>query len=636
MRHEVLTGWWLDTGKKDPLLESNRLDPRGRSSPASTGRSTTRRDHGGRVVDRGRRRGGAAPRSPVPAIIGERTRIVDSTIGPCTSIADDCEVVDSEIEHSVVFEHCRLVSVTHLVDSLIGKHVEVIRSDDRAAGHPPHARRPLARRARLTRMKILVTGGAGFIGSNYVRYVLANTDDEVTVYDALTYAGNLSTLARRRRRPALPLREGQHLRPRHPRGSDGRPRRRRALRRRDPRRPLDRRARRLHQHELLRHEHRDGHGAPARASSACVHIGTDEVYGSVDSRDRRRRRDLLEPSSPYSASKAGSDLIALSYHTTYGLPVVVTRCTNNFGPYQFPEKVIPLFTTNLLEGKQVRSTATASTSATGSTSTTTARACTSCCSNGAPGEIYNIGAGNETPNRVHRRHAAPPVRGRRGDGRVRRGPRRSRPPLLGRHHQGHRPRAGARQRTLDEALEETVAWYRDNAWWWEPLKQSNALGADRVRVFITGAGGQVGRELVDRARRRTSVTAVDHADARRRRPRRGAGRGHALPNPTSSCTRRRGRRSTPAKADPERAHRREHRRHAARGRGRARDRRARRVLLDRLRVRRQKPDPYVESDRAESAVGVRAVEAAAARPRSTRRHGRAHLLGVRAATATTW
>src|SRR5207237_6138686 len=82
--------------------------------------------------------------------------------------------------------------------------------------------------------------------------------------------------------------------------------------------------------------------------SRVVHIGTDEVYGSVEV-GSSKEADSLEPRSPYSASKAGSDLIALSYFHTYGLPVIVTRCTNNFGPYQFPEKAIPLFVTNGLD-----------------------------------------------------------------------------------------------------------------------------------------------------------------------------------------------------------------------------------------------------------------------------------------------
>ncbi len=213
--------------------------------------------------------------------------------------------------------------------------------------------RPPVRRSRRSRpMKLLVTGGAGFIGSNYVRYVLGETDDEVVVYDALTYAGNLSTLKRRRRRPALLLREGQHLRPGDARGRHDRRRRRRALRRREPRRPLDRRLRRLRQHQLLRHQRRDGHRPPARASSGSSTSAPTRCTARWRS-GSSNEDDPLEPRSPYSASKAGSDLIALSYHHTHGLPVTVTRCTNNFGPYQYPEKAIPLFTTNLLDGGKV-------------------------------------------------------------------------------------------------------------------------------------------------------------------------------------------------------------------------------------------------------------------------------------------
>ena len=83
-----------------------------------------------------------------------------------------------------------------------------------------------------------------------------------------------------------------------------------------------------------------------------VHVSTDEVYGSIETGAWTETQPLA-PRSPYSASKAGSDLLALAYHTTHGLPVVVTRCSNNYGPYQFPEKVIPLFITNLLDGRQV-------------------------------------------------------------------------------------------------------------------------------------------------------------------------------------------------------------------------------------------------------------------------------------------
>jgi dTDP-glucose 4,6-dehydratase len=202
-----------------------------------------------------------------------------------------------------------------------------------------------------------------------------------------------------------------------------------------------------------------------------VHIGTDEVYGSVEV-GSSKETDPLEPRSPYSASKAGSDLIALSYHHTYDLPVTVTRCTNNFGPYQFPEKAIPLFTTNLLDGGKVplygdglneRDWIFVDDHCAGVHLVLDA---------GAPGEIYNIGAGNETPNRVLVDKLLA---------------------LLGKDESsvqyvedrlGHDRRYSVditkvtalgwqKQRTLDEALDATVAWYRDNRWWWEPLKQQS-------------------------------------------------------------------------------------------------------------------------------------------------------------------
>jgi dTDP-glucose 4,6-dehydratase len=199
-----------------------------------------------------------------------------------------------------------------------------------------------------------------------------------------------------------------------------------------------------------------------------VHIGTDEVYGSVEV-GSSTETDPLEPRSPYSASKAGSDLIALSYHHTHGLPVTVTRCTNNFGPYQYPEKAIPLFTTNLLDDRTVplygdglneRDWLYVDDHCAGVHLVLT---------KGSPGEIYNIGAGNETPNRVLVDKLLA---------------------LLGKDESsveyvedrlGHDRRYSVditritelgwtKQRTLDEALEATVAWYRDNTWWWRPLK----------------------------------------------------------------------------------------------------------------------------------------------------------------------
>jgi dTDP-glucose 4,6-dehydratase len=316
-------------------------------------------------------------------------------------------------------------------------------------------------------MRILVTGGAGFIGSNYVRHVLAHTDDEVTVYDALTYAGNLSTMRDVDDDPRYSFVKGNIC---------------------DPGTLEEAMA----GHDAVVHFAAESHVDRSIAGpddfintncfgtnivmdtarrlelSRVVHIGTDEVYGSVEV-GSSKETDPLEPRSPYSASKAGSDLIALSYHHTYGLPVTVTRCTNNFGPFQYPEKAIPLFTTNLLDDKPLPLYGDGLNERDWLYVDDHCAGVQLVLHEGAPGEIYNIGAGNETPNRVLVDKLLA---------------------LLGKGEEsveyvadrlGHDRRYSVditkttalgwrKQRTLDEALEETVAWYRDNRWWWEPLK----------------------------------------------------------------------------------------------------------------------------------------------------------------------
>jgi len=316
-------------------------------------------------------------------------------------------------------------------------------------------------------VRLFVTGGAGFIGSNYVRHVLQHTDDEVTVYDALTYAGNLSTLRDVDDDPRYSFVKGDIC---------------------DPASLEDA----MHGHDAVVHFAAESHvdrsilGPDDFVNTNCfgtnivmdtarrldigrvVHIGTDEVYGSVEV-GSSKETDPLEPRSPYSASKAGSDLIALSYHHTYGLPVTVTRCTNNFGPYQYPEKAIPLFTTNLLEGVPIPLYGDGLNERDWIYVDDHCAGVHLVLERGAPGEVYNIGAGNETPNRV----LVDKLLGLLGVGEE----------LVSyvEDRLGHDRRYSVditkvtelgwrRQRTLDEALEETVAWYRDNDWWWRPLK----------------------------------------------------------------------------------------------------------------------------------------------------------------------
>ncbi len=289
-------------------------------------------------------------------------------------------------------------------------------------------------------MKVFVTGGAGFIGSNYVRHLLANSDDEVTVYDALTYAGHLSTLKDVDDSPRYRFVKGNIC---------------------DPGTLEDA----MRGHDAVVHFAAESHvdrsiaGPDDFINTNCfgtnivmdtarrleiprvVHIGTDEVYGSVEV-GSSSETDPLEPRSPYSASKAGSDLIALSYHHTYGLPVTVTRCTNNFGPWQFPEKAIPLFTTNLLDGKKLplygdglneRDWLFVDDHCSGVELVRRPR---------QPGrDLQHRGRQRDAEPRAGRQ-AAGAARGRRGDGRVRGGPQGPRSSLLRRHHQDHPASAG--------------------------------------------------------------------------------------------------------------------------------------------------------------------------------------------------
>jgi dTDP-glucose 4,6-dehydratase len=317
-------------------------------------------------------------------------------------------------------------------------------------------------------MKILVTGGAGFIGSNFVRHVLgAHPDDHVINLDKLTYAGNPANLADVADSPRYTFVQGDVCDAKLVRdvaqGVD-------AIVNMAAETHVDKSL--LEPDAFLR---TDVFGVFTLLEAVrelkiprLLHVSTDEVYGSVAS-GSSREDDPLRPSNPYSASKAGGDLLALAYRQTHRVPVVITRSSNNFGPSQYPEKVIPLFITNAIDdeplplygdGKNVRDWLFV---------LDNCAAIDLVLRRGQDGEVYNIGGGTEVENLdlTHRileltgkpRTLIRPVKDRPG-------------------HDRRYSLDSAKVRALGwtprhafgEALAATVAWYREHPSWWRPLK----------------------------------------------------------------------------------------------------------------------------------------------------------------------
>ncbi|CCH34864.1 dTDP-glucose 4,6-dehydratase [Saccharothrix espanaensis DSM 44229] len=331
---------------------------------------------------------------------------------------------------------------------------------------------------RALTMRVLVTGGAGFIGSHYVREMVRGAypvyaDAEVVVLDKLTYAGNEANLAPVADDPRLTFVRGDIC---------------------DRELVTDLMART----DVVVHFAAESHVDRSISGSAdfvltnvlgtqtllqaaleaevakFVHVSTDEVYGTIEEGSWTEEH-ALEPNSPYSASKASSDLLARAFHRTHGLPVCVTRCSNNYGPYQFPEKVIPLFVSNLMDGGKVPLYGD------GLNVRDWLHVDDHCggiqlvLEGGRSGEVYNIGGGTELTNRELTERllaatgrdwsAVEPVTDRLGHDR-----RYSVDITKIATELGYAPKVD-----FTTGLAATVEWYRDNRSWWEPLKQRAAL-----------------------------------------------------------------------------------------------------------------------------------------------------------------
>ena len=325
-------------------------------------------------------------------------------------------------------------------------------------------------------MRYFITGAAGFIGSHFVRQLLAGEYDTdvtaVTVYDKLTYAGNLENLATVADDPRYKFVKGDIC--------DG-----------------DLLDQVLPGHDIVvnfaaeTHVDRSIHGpqdfiitnvvGTQTILDAClrhgiartVHIGTDEVYGSIDAGSWTENEPLL-PNSPYSAAKAAAEMLVRAYFVTYGLNVSSTRCSNNYGPYQFPEKVVPLFVTNLIDGGKVPLYGDGMNVRDWLHVDDHCRGIAIVIAKGQAGEAYNIGGGLELNNRALTEQvlaamgadwsSVQPVDDRKGHDR-----------RYSVNDSKVRALGYAPQHQFEEGLAETVAWYRANEAWWRPLKAKAAL-----------------------------------------------------------------------------------------------------------------------------------------------------------------
>ncbi len=320
--------------------------------------------------------------------------------------------------------------------------------------------------------KLVVTGGMGFIGSAFVRRRLASREDEIVVVDKLTYAGNPNNLKEVREDPKLTFVRGdvcdRALMDKVARGAD-------AVVHFAAETHVDRSI--LDAGSFVVTDVVGTYSVLEACRKADVgrllHISTDEVYGEAGARPCSEDAPL-RPKSPYAASKAGADRLVWSYFATYGLPAVISRCTNNYGPYQHPEKLIPLFVTNALEDRPLPMYGT------GRNTRDWIHVDDHCAAldrllaaKGVEGEVFNVGADQERSVQA----IGEAVLGILGKPASLLRKVEDRPGHVARHAVDWgklRNRLGWRPaKDFEAGLRETVAWYRANAWWWQPVKSGD-------------------------------------------------------------------------------------------------------------------------------------------------------------------
>lgn len=316
---------------------------------------------------------------------------------------------------------------------------------------------------------LLVTGGCGFIGSHFVRrFLKTHPDWDLINFDKLTYCGNPANVKECEANSRYQFIKGDIC---DDKAVDAAMQKAQAVVHFAAETHVDRS---IHSADDFLKTNIFGTRVLLEAAlkhkiQRFLHISTDEVYGSLDTEHADETYPLM-PNSPYSAAKASSDLLVRAYGKTYGLPVLITRSSNNYGPNQFPEKVIPLFITNLMEGKKVPLYGKGLNRRDWIFVEDNCAAVELVFDKGIPGEIYNIGAGHELTN-LELTHS---LLKEMGEGQDKINPVSDRPGHDFRYglsiekikKMGFKPSC-----TFADGLKKTVDWYRQNTGWWQPLKK---------------------------------------------------------------------------------------------------------------------------------------------------------------------